>query len=45
MGLIRNWAVGGGIGISTDWMLLIQLHDTCNVIWPKEIGTLMCEMK
>jgi len=26
-------------------MLLIQLHETCDVIWPKEIRALMYEMK
>ena len=36
---------GGEMGIGIEWMLLIQLYDTCNVIWPKEIRTLMCEMK
>jgi hypothetical protein len=42
MGLIRNWAVWGGgkMGISAEGKLLVQLHDTCDVIWRKEIRTL-----
>jgi len=33
------------MGISTEWMLLIQLRDKCDVIWPKEIRTLMYGIK
>lgn len=36
---------GREMGISTELMLLIQLHETCDVIWPKKIRALMYEVK
>lgn len=37
-----NWELGtvreeGGMGISTEWMLLIQSRDKCDVIWSKKL--------